>query len=303
MLRRHPPAGVILFGRNIEDPPRLAALMAELAGLLPEDAVRMVDQEGGRVARLRPPHFAAHPPCAALPSARAAWLQGALIGAEAAAAGFDVVCAPVLDVRHPGASDVVGDRAFATDPATVARLGAAMAAGLMAAGVQPVAKHAPGHGRARADSHAELPHVAGLDAGDLMPFAANADLPWWMTAHVVFDGIDDRPATLSAKLIAGTIRGELGFRGLLISDDLAMRALSGPPAARARAAWDAGCDLALYCPGDAATGDVLAAAPALSPAVLARLRAARAAAAAARQTLDVAALTAERAGLIAVHAA
>ena len=154
-LRRHLPAGVLLFARNIEDPCQLRALTGELRGVLPPGAVIMVDQEGGRVARLRPPHWRAHPPAAELgrlfvrsgpAGLRAAWLSGALIGAECASCGFDVVCAPVLDLAYPGAHDVIGDRSFGPDPAVVGRLGRAMAAGLLASGVQPVGKHAPGHG-------------------------------------------------------------------------------------------------------------------------------------------------------------
>src|SRR3984957_8528101 len=160
LFRAHAPAGVILFARNIKDRPQLATLIAALRRVLPPDAVFMVDQEGGRVARLRPPHWRAHPPAAALgamfarsPASglRAAWLTGALIGLDCASAGFDVVAAPVLDLGLAGAHAVVGDRALAEDPASVGRLGRAVAAGLLAAGVQPVGKHAPGHGRARLD--------------------------------------------------------------------------------------------------------------------------------------------------------
>ena len=302
-LRTGAPAGVILFARNIVAADQLVTLTGQLRSVLPRGAVLMVDQEGGRVARLRPPHWRAYPACGALGSERAAWLQGALIGAEARAAGFDVVCAPVLDVRHPGASDVVGDRAFSEDPATVSRLGLAMAEGLLAAGVQPVAKHAPGHGRARSDSHSALPVVDGLDPDDLLPFAAAAHLPWWMTAHVVFRGIDDRPATCSRTIISDLIRGRLGFRGVLVSDDLAMGALDGAPEARARAAWDAGCDLVLYCAGDpAGTEAVLRAAPALSATAQRGMAAAAALAQASRRDLDVATLSAERDAFLAAMA-
>jgi beta-N-acetylhexosaminidase len=321
LLRSHPPAGVILFARNIQDPPQLAALVAALRRLLPADALLMVDQEGGRVARLRPPHWRAHPPAAAFGAcaaadpdgaARAAWCHGALIGAEAAAAGFDVVTAPVLDRRLPGASDVIGDRAFGADPALIARLGRAMAEGLLAAGVQPVMKHAPGHGRATADSHLALPVVAGGDPGtapatdhvtapDLAPFALNADLPWAMTAHILFPAWDAAlPATLSPAVIGRIIRGRIGFMGVLVTDDLAMRALSGAPADLARAALAAGCDLALYCSGEiAATAALLDACPPFTPAAAARLAAARALATDRRRPLDQAALAAERDRLLA----
>ena len=165
MFHANPPCGVILFARNIQAPPQLAALIAHLRRVLPSGALLMVDQEGGRVARLRPPHWRAHPPAARLGSARAAWLSGALIGLDCAAAGFDVVAAPVLDLAVPGAHAVIGDRALAEEPIAVARLGRAFAAGLLAAGVQPVGKHAPGHGRARVDSHFALPRVEANDLG------------------------------------------------------------------------------------------------------------------------------------------
>ena len=310
LLRARPPAGAILFGRNVRDPAQLSVLTTALRAALPPEAVLMVDQEGGRVARLRPPHWRAHPPAgrigevfAADPAVgrRVAWLTGALIGLDCAAMGFDVVCAPVLDLRFPGAHDVIGDRAFAGSPDAVADLGRAMAAGLLAAGVQPVAKHAPGHGRARADSHLSLPVVETGDlADDLAPFARNADLPWMMTSHLLYRAVDpDRPASQSARVIEALIRGRIGFAGVLASDDLAMQALSGTPAERAAAALAAGCDLALYCPGEAeGNAAVLAACPPLTEAAAARLAAARALAAARRQALDAAALAAERDGLL-----
>jgi beta-N-acetylhexosaminidase len=309
LLRAHPPAGIILFARNIADPAQLARLVAALRAVLPAEAVLMLDQEGGRVARLRPPHWRAHPPAAAIgrlfaadPASglRAAWLTGALIGTDCAAAGLDVVCAPVLDLRRPGAHDVIGDRAYGGDADTVARLGGAMAAGLLAGGVQPVGKHAPGHGRAGVDSHEQLPVVESGDLDDdLIPFASNADLPWMMTAHVLFRAWDAAaPASLSARVIGEVIRGRIGFQGLLVSDDLAMRALTGPPEARARAALAAGCDIALYCPGEAeANQAVLAAVPALSSPAASRLAAATALAQGRRLALDPSALRAERDGL------
>lgn len=309
LLRAMRPAGVILFRRNIEDPAQLRQLVAALRAALPPDAVLMVDMEGGRVARLRPPHWPAHPPAGAIGDLfqrdparglRAAWLSGALIGA--ASAGFDVVCAPVLDLRLPGAHEIVGDRGFAADPADVARLGRAMAAGLLAAGVQPVGKHAPGHGRAQADSHLALPVVEANDlAADLVPFAGNADLPWMMTAHILYPALDPvRPATLSPAIIAGRIRGAAGFGGVLVSDDLAMQALSGTPAERAVGCLAAGCDVALYCPGDAVgNAAVLEAVPALTGAARARMARAAAVAGARRLMLDVPALAAERAELLA----
>ncbi len=311
MLRARPPAGVILFARNVGAPDQLRALMAALREVLAEDALLMVDQEGGRVARLRPPHWRAHPPARVLGALfeaspgrglRAAFLTGALIGAECVGAGFDVVAAPVLDRGVPGADAVIGDRAYATDPRVVARMGRAFADGLLAAGVQPVMKHAPGHGRARADSHHALPVVddAEMEA-DLLPFALNAGLPWAMTAHILYPAWDAaHPATLSRTIIGDVIRGRIGFRGVLVSDDLAMGALSGAPAERALAALAAGCDLALYCAGDlAASTALLAACPDIGPDAAARLAAGRAMAARARLPVDAAAFAAERDGLLA----
>ena len=305
-LRAEAPAGAILFGRNIEDPAQLASLVGALREALPHRACVLVDQEGGRVARLRPPHWPARPPAAALGAVherdtsaglRATWLAGALVGLDCAEAGFDVTCAPVLDLAVPGATGAIGDRAFAAEPGRVAALGGAFAAGLLAAGVQPVAKHAPGHGRAIVDSHEALPHVgrdAQLDA-DMVPFAANAGLPWMMTAHVLYEALDPGcPATLSPRVIGTVIRGRLGFAGVLVSDDLAMGALCGAAGERAAAAVKAGCDLALHCSGrfeDSAA--VLAAVPECSPATLDRLAAGRALAQASRQDLDRPALEAE----------
>jgi beta-N-acetylhexosaminidase len=266
LFRRWPPAGVILFGRNIIDPSQLADLMAALRAVLPPDAVLMVDQEGGRVARLRPPHWVAHPAAGiigalyqrhAASGLRAAWLHGAAIGAECLAAGFDMVAAPVLDLAVPGQDRVVGDRSFGGDPADVAALGLAMAEGLKAGGVVAIAKHVPGHGRAQMDSHMALPRVAAQDPGwsaDIAPFRQMAgQIPCMMTAHILYEGLDDtRPATLSPIVVQSVIRAAIGFAGLLLSDDLAMNALQGTPLARAEAALAAGCDIALYCPGDAA---------------------------------------------------
>ena len=309
LLRQYRPAGVILFRRNVSDARQLMILTAELRAALPDDAVIMIDQEGGRVARLRPPHFNQHPPAGAIgdlyrgnPEAgiRAAWLQGALIGAECAALGITTVCAPVLDLRLPGMSSVVGDRGFGDAPEAVARLGRALARGLLAAGVEPVLKHAPGHGRARVDSHEAMPVVDETDlAADLFPFAANADLPWMMTAHLLYCALDPLlPGTLSPIVIGDTIRRRIGFDGVLVSDDLAMGALCGTPAARALAALSAGCDIALYCPGTMADNiDVLHAVPPLTDRAQARLAASRDAASASKLALDPARLLAERDGL------
>lgn len=311
LFHMHPPAGVILFARNVVDPMQLAALMAALRQALPPHAVLMVDQEGGRVARLRPPHWRAHPPAArfgalfahnAADGLRAAWLTGALIGADCAAAGFDVVAAPVLDLGLPGAHSVIGDRAYAEDPNTVARLGRSVADGLLAAGIQPVGKHAPGHGRARLDSHLALPTVEASDLdADLLPFILNADLPWAMTAHILYPVWDTtHPATLSPVVIETIIRRRIGFEGVLVTDDLAMRALSGAPAELAQQALAAGCDLALYCAGDAdPTAALLAACPDVTPRAAERLARARGMAARGRLNLDVTQLSDERDRLLA----
>lgn len=309
LFQRRRPAGVILFGRNVVDPTQLAALMADLRAVLPPDAVVMVDQEGGRVARLRPPHWAAHPAAGVIAALhgrdpvagrRAAWLQGAAIGAECRAAGFDIVAAPVLDLVVAGQNQsVVGDRSFGSDPDIVADLGLAMAQGLEAGGVIPVAKHAPGHGRARVDSHLDMPRVTASGpawAADIAPFRQLADLvPCMMTAHLLYEGVDDdHPGTLSRIVIQSIIRGEIGFGGLLLSDDLAMNALQGTPLARAEAALAAGCDIAVYCPGEAAGNQAILEALPDDPTLAARLRALRPRAV----TPNLAGWLAERAALI-----
>jgi beta-N-acetylhexosaminidase len=302
LFRAFPPAGIILFARNIQNPAQLAALMATL----PSGADLMVDQEGGRVVRLRPPHWRAHPPAAAIghlftadPRAglRVAWLTGALIGLDCRTAGFTVAATPVLDIAVSGAHEVIGDRAFSRHPVAVARLGRATANGVLAAGILPIGKHAPGHGRAGVDSHLLLPKVAQQDlSDDMRPFALNADLPWMMTAHIVYEAIDPlRPGTLSATVIGTIIRGRIGFEGVLVTDDLAMQALSGAPADLAIEALASGCDIAVHCSGDfAATEALLRACPPLTAAAQRRLRIGRAVAASRRLMLDAGQLAAER---------
>ncbi len=306
LFRAHPPAGIILFRRNIVDPEQLARLIAGLRAVLPDTASLMIDQEGGRVARLRPPHWRDHPPARTLghlfgrnPAAalRAAFLTGALIGADCREAGFTVTAAPVLDLSIPRAHDVIGDRALAEDPRTIARLARAMAAGIGAAGVQPIGKHVPGHGRSCVDSHLDLPKVAASDLdADILPFALNADLPWMMTAHIVYPAFDPiLPATLSARVIGGIVRGRIGFEGVLVTDDLAMKALSGEPAGLANQALAAGCDIALYCSGEfSPTEALLRTCPPLAPVSVRRLEAAQSWAARRRLALNPAALAAER---------
>ncbi len=283
LLRAMGPAGVILFGRNVAEPAQVRGLIASLREVLPDGAVVAVDQEGGRVARLRPPGWRAHPAAGVIGASehaeRAAWLTGALIGLDCVEAGFDLVCAPVLDLRVGGASGAVGDRSFGSDPGLVARLGGAVVAGLSAAGAMAVGKHAPGHGRALVDSHFELPVVAAAVSleGDIAAFAGCVGLAWLMTAHLLYLGVDAaRPGTLSARVIGEVIRGRIGFGGVLVSDDLAMKALTGSPDALAGACVAAGCDVALHCTGVLAeSAAVLRGVPFVSDAGLERMAAAR----------------------------
>ena len=261
------PWGFILFGRNIVSPDQVRGLIADLRRSVgrPEAPV-LIDQEGGRVARLGPPHWRRYPPAAAYADLAArdpdlgqdmARLGARLIAHDLARLGINVDCAPVLDIPAPGAHQIIGDRAYGRTPREVARLGRAALEGFLAGGVAPVIKHMPGHGRALADSHEALPVVraslAELSATDFVPFTALADAPMAMTAHVVYAAIDaETPATLSPIVIAQVIRGAIGFGGLLMSDDLSMRALSGGLGERARRALDAGCDVVLHCNGDPA---------------------------------------------------
>lgn len=309
LLRDRPPLGVILFRRNIVGADQLAGLVGSLRGILPREALLMVDQEGGRVARLRPPHWREHPPAATIgrlhardPEAglRAAYLTGALIGADCAGAGFDVACAPVLDRAVAGAHEIIGDRAYGGGAGTIVPLAGAFADGLLAAGVQPVGKHVPGHGRAGLDSHLALPELDHVDEADLEPFAALAWLPWMMTAHVRYRAADPlRPATLSRTILRDVVRGRIGFDNLLVSDDLAMQALTGSAGSRAVMALQAGCDVALHCSGLLAeSSDVLARVPVLDAAALARLQRALVLVASRRVALDAARLAEERGRLL-----
>ncbi len=258
------PWGFILFGRNIADREQVRTLVQSLRECLGDErAPVMIDQEGGRVARLNPPHWIARRPAASFgavhrssaESAReAAYLNARLIANDVFQLGINVDCAPVLDVPVEGADAVIGDRAFAHDPAVVIDLGRATIEGMLDGGVLPVMKHIPGHGRATADTHKALPHVTVpvevLSASDFVTFRSLNHCPMAMTAHVVFDAIDpQRPATTSPKVIRDVIRGEIGFEGLLISDDLSMNALKGPLSVRTKAALFAGCDIALHCNG------------------------------------------------------
>jgi len=262
--RAERPWGFILFARNVAESPQLQDLVAEMRESVgrPEAPV-FIDQEGGRVQRLRPPIAPNYPNAAALGAlydvslergVRAAWLMSRLHAFDLARHGITVDCLPVLDVPTAGAHDVIGNRAYGRDPETVAALGRAAAEGLLAGGVLPVMKHIPGHGRAGVDSHHTLPRVdAALDelrARDFVPFKALADLTMAMTAHVVYEAIDpEHPSTTSARVISEIIRAEIGFDGLLMSDDVSMKALSGDFSARAQAILAAGCDLVLHCNG------------------------------------------------------
>ena len=253
------PWGLILFRRNVDSPAQVSALCAAFRACVGrDDAPVFIDQEGGRVQRLRPPHWPDYPAAglyAAAPDGLAAVaLAGRLIADDLRGVGLTATCAPVLDVRAPGSHDVIGNRAFGTEPDTVARFGRAFAEGLMAGGVLPVVKHMPGHGRAGVDSHHDLPVVttdrATLERVDFVPFRQLADLPMAMTAHVVYSALDpDAPATTSKRVIEEIMRGVIGFDGLLLSDDLSMNALSGSLGQRAAAAREAGCDILLHCNG------------------------------------------------------
>ncbi len=266
-LRQTRPAGLILFARNIENPDQVRRLIAdakEAAGGGDGRMLVMVDQEGGRVQRLREPHWPRYPAARSFSKLRrddrekakdAAYLCARLMARDLHELGFNTTCAPVLDVPVPGADNIIGDRAYAEEAKAVIELGGAVAEGLLASGILPVMKHVPGHGRAMADSHLALPMVdtplPELEAHDFAPFRALRHLPVAMTAHVVFSAVDpSAPVTVSGKAIRETIRGAIGFDGLLMSDDLSMRALSGTLAERARASFAAGCDLALHCNGN-----------------------------------------------------
>lgn len=262
-FRETAPVGFILFARNVEDPDQVRALVSDLrAASGRDDALVLIDQEGGRVQRLGPPYWGAFPPAStfwALPdraAKEAAFLNARLIAHDLAILGIDVNCLPVLDVPVPGSDAIIGDRAVGCTVAEAESLGRAVCGGFLAGGVLPVIKHIPGHGRATADSHLALPVVNAepweLDTVDFVPFRALNRMPLAMTAHVVYSAIDaDLPATLSKRVIEEAIRERIGFDGLLITDDLSMKALSGDFAARAESALAAGCDVVLHCNGEA----------------------------------------------------
>jgi beta-N-acetylhexosaminidase len=276
------PLGFILFQRNCRDRDQVRALVQDMRACVDRpDAPVLIDQEGGRVARLKPPQWRRYPApaqLAALPGAEIAVRLGArLIADDLALLGVTVDCAPVLDLPVPGADGVIGDRAYGNTPAEVSRLGRAMCEGLLEGGVLPVVKHTPGHGRTRVDSHHALPVVDAdrevLAETDFAPFRALAEFPWAMTAHVVYSAVDaDRPATLSPKVIDSVIRGVIDFDGVLVSDDIGMGALAGSIAERVASALAAGCDVAMHCSGklDEMRKAAAAAAP-MTPAAAARV--------------------------------
>jgi beta-N-acetylhexosaminidase len=258
------PWGLILFKRNIESPAQVSALVREFretAGF--QEAPVLIDQEGGRVQRLGPPLWLDFPPAAAFGAvyarhparaAAAATLGARLIAAELGRLGITVDCLPVADLRFPDGHGIIGDRAYGADIDTVVVLARAAAEGLIAGGVLPVVKHIPGHGRANADSHEALPVVTAslqeLKASDFEPFRRLRDLPIAMTAHVVYTAIDpERAATISRKVVQDIIRDKIGFRGLLLTDDISMKALTGVLRERAEMALAAGCDVVLHCNG------------------------------------------------------
>ena len=306
------PWGFILFQRNCDNPEQIRALIADLRGCVGHEAPVLIDQEGGRVQRLKPPRWRAAPPAAVFGAlyqrdperARASLrLNTRLIAAELAGLGITVDCLPVLDVPQEGAHDIIGDRAYAKEPALVAELARVACEALMEGGVLPVIKHIPGHGRARADSHLSLPVVdaprAALEAIDFPPFLALRDMPLGMTAHVVYSAFDpDHPATTS-PIVIEIIREQIGFDGLLMTDDLSMKALKGPMGERVRTALHAGCDLVLHCNGDMAEMEAIAAeVPVLSGAASVRAEAALARLHPARP-FDVAEATARLSSMIA----
>jgi beta-N-acetylhexosaminidase len=313
------PAGYILFARNIETPEQVRQLTEALKELHGEDHLPiLIDQEGGRVARLKPPHWSTHPPSNVYGSLyetdkdaahRALNITGQIISAELLALGITIDCLPVLDVPQSDADPIIGDRAYAFTPDKVSVMGRWAAQSLLENGVIPVIKHIPGHGRALVDSHLSLPEVkASIDelrAVDFPPFKALSGMPMAMTAHVVYKAIDpENCATLSKTVIQDIIRGELGFDGLLMSDDLSMKALSGGFETRAKRAHDAGCDIILHCNGDMAEMQAIAAAlPSIDEKCHMRLQKAMLSATSApiADRLEIDALIEERAALLGLN--
>lgn len=272
---RERPWGLILFARNCSTPEQIASLIAEFRNCVGhEDAPVLIDQEGGRVQRLGPPHWQAYPagqafgvldgqsPGLGVETARNV---SRMIAEDLRALGINVDCLPVLDVPQDDGHDIIGDRAYGTTPDQVARIGRAVCEGLRAGGVLPIIKHIPGHGRARSDSHAALPVVEAskeeLREVDFPPFKELNDMPMAMTAHIVYSAFDpENPATQSAIVINEVIREELGYDGLIMTDDLSMKALTGSFGERAQKSLKAGCDMVLHCNGEMTEMEAVAAA-------------------------------------------
>lgn len=294
LFKQANPFGFILFARNVENPHQLLALTAHLKEIVGRDCPILIDQEGGRVARLKPPIWRGYPACR-LYGAIAEnnlgrgidemGLRTVQIAEELRASGINVNCDPVLDVLREETHDVIGDRAYSDDPAIVGAMGLAVCRDYLRGGIQPILKHIPGHGRAKADSHLELPVVdASLDelrGLDFVPFAtiAQSDIGeavWAMSAHILYPALDaDLPLTLSASSIADIIRGEIGFNGILISDDVSMKALDsyGDLGTLCAKSIEAGCDLALYCAGKLDEMEtIVSAVPKLTDVALERLK-------------------------------
>lgn len=280
-FRESDPFGFILFARNIDTPDQVRRLTADLRDAVGRNAVILIDQEGGRVQRMRGPHWREWTPplhaarLVGADAARVLAMRARIMAEELRDVGIDANCAPVADIAGPETHPFLHNRCYGETAAQVSERARAVAVAHLAAGVLPVVKHLPGHGRATADTHHHLPTVtasrAELAAHDFAPFKALADLPMAMTAHIIFAAYDaDHPATQSPRMIQ-VIREEIGFQGLLMTDDLNMQALSGDLGQRTRAAMDAGCDLALHCKGDLAEMQLVAAeAGDLQPAARAR---------------------------------
>lgn len=258
------PFGFILFARNIDTPDQVRTLISDLRACVGwSDAPVLVDQEGGRVQRLRAPHWFNAPSFGKIATLyerdnaagrRAAEITTRLIAADLLSTGFSVNCSPCLDLGLPQTSAVIGDRSFGGDPDQVVALSQVVADTYMACGIMPVIKHIPGHGRGTVDSHLELPVVSAshqdLAASDFGPFKQMRHIPWGMTAHIVYEALDpEYPATQSKRMVEEIIRGEIGFDGLLLTDDLNMQALKGSLADRAQRAISAGVDIVLHCSG------------------------------------------------------
>ena len=259
-FRDYAPFGFILFARNIDTPDQVRRLCDDLRDAAGHDAPILVDQEGGRVQRLRGPHWRDWlPPLEQMQIAadpmRALWLRYRLIAAELRDVGIDANCAPIADITARLTHPFLRNRCYGGDAVTVMDASRAVADALLAGGVLPVLKHIPGHGRASVDSHKDLPRVTvarrDLEAQDFVPFMALADLPMGMTVHIVFEDIDDSAPATTSRIMMDVIRNDIGFKGLLMTDDIGMEALSGDVAQRSRASIAAGCDVILHCCGDA----------------------------------------------------